>query len=419
MGMSFQKINRMDRQEFQPETIDFSPREWRDPQTGRRLRQLTSGDAHCYPLYYFIPTFTDDGGTIVFHRWAGDSIQMYGLDVASGQARRLTAAKTPRAAHPNGNSQQPASGVYDQMSALNTVTHELLYFDGNELRGVHLDTLSDRLIYTLPADRLPSGQSGVSPDGKSFVFAHMDRSYIENAPATGPNRADARGGVIQMVNLASGEIRQILCVNTWITHVHFQDASRIVFCHPATENGIMVADINGNWYTHIRTQDGPNLKGPLPRETTSHYQTTRQGIAYEMRTKLGLCDPYTYDCQEYHIAEYPVTHIGRDPEARMWFFDTKQPDPVTGIHTGPRCICYMPELKFHQPNIPLILMSGTITWGTGQHSHLHPVLMPDRKEILFVIGDERTRTNHLCLMDVADLPDTARETPIPLEMSIA
>ncbi len=401
-------INSVSRLESQPETIEFSPREWSDPRTGRRLRQLTSGDAHCYPLYYFIPTFTEDGATIVFHRWAGDSIQMYRLDVATGQARRLTSAKTPRPGYPL--FLQPASGVYDQMSALNTVTRELIYFDGNELHAVHLDTLTDRLVCTVPADRRPSGQTGVSPDGRFFVFAHMDRPFLDTAPAGGPRRADARGGVIEMVNLENGRSRQLLCLNPGNTHVHFQDSSRIVFCHPPTENGIMVADINGNWYTHIRTQDGPNLPGPLPIEATSHYQTTRQGIAYEMRTRLGLCDPYTYECQEYLVAEYPVTHIGRDPEARMWFFDTKQPDPGTGIHTGPRCICYMPELRFNQPNVPVVLLSGTITWGTGQHSHLHPVLMPDRNEILFVTGDERTRTNHLCLLDVSDLPDTIRES---------
>src|SRR5206468_1706141 len=124
--------------------------------------------------------------------------------------------------------------------------------------------------------------------------------------------------VIELVELETGVTRQLLCLNTWITHVNFQDNRRILFCHPPTENGILVADIRGNWYTHIRTQDGPNLRGPLRMEMAGHYQATKQGIAYEMRTKLGLCDPYTFECQEYTIAEYPVTHIGRDPEAKLW-----------------------------------------------------------------------------------------------------
>src|SRR4051812_17927008 len=77
---------------LQPETIHFESRSFRDAETGRLMTQLTSGDAHCYPLYYFIPTTTEDGATIIFHRWAGNSIQMYRLDVATGEARRLTNA---------------------------------------------------------------------------------------------------------------------------------------------------------------------------------------------------------------------------------------------------------------------------------------------------------------------------------------
>jgi hypothetical protein len=129
-----------------------------------------------------------------------------------------------------------------------------------------------------------------------------------------------------------------------------------------------------------------------------------------MRDKMGLYDVDTFQQQEYFIADYPVTHIGRDPEARMWFFDSKRVDPQTGDHTGPRCICFMPELKFGTPNKPMLLMSGTRTFGVGQHADVHPQLMPDRKNILCVIGDERTHSNHLCLLDISDLEDTRRET---------
>jgi hypothetical protein len=373
------------------------------------MRQLTHGDGFCYPLYYFIPTATENGATILFHRWADGEIQIYRVDVESGQARRLTNAQ---------NSGAPwrrwmcvdATGVRDQLSAFNVVTRELIYFAGAEIRGVQIDSLVDRLIYTLPADREGSGQCGVSPDGKYLVFAHMAREYFDNAPRGIPNRADARGGIIQLVELATGASRQLLCIHAWITHVHFQDELRIVFCHPPTENGILVADINGNWYTHIRTMDGPLNDGPLKHETTSHYQSTSQGIAYEMRTRVGLCDAYTFACQEYSVADYPVTHIGRDPHARLWFFDSKRPDPQTGEHTGPRCILFLPELKFDAPNKPILLMSGTSTFSEGQHSHVHPTLMPDRKNILCVIGDERSQSNHLCLVDVSDLADTWRET---------
>ena len=38
------------------------------PETGRLVVQLTSGDAQCYPLYYFVPTITRDGRFLVYHK---------------------------------------------------------------------------------------------------------------------------------------------------------------------------------------------------------------------------------------------------------------------------------------------------------------------------------------------------------------
>jgi hypothetical protein len=176
-------------------------------------------------------------------------------------------------------------------------------------------------------------------------------------------------------------------------------------CHPPTEDGLLITDINGGWYAHVRTQDHER-----PGGQTSHYQASDVGIVYEMNDRLGVCDPATYRRREYFISTYPVIHVGRDQEARAWFFDSKRIDPETGTYKNqPRCICYLPELKAEHLNEPQLIMSGTRPYGEGQHAHLHPVIMPDRKNILFVIGDDRWQTNHLCLLDISDLPETVRE----------
>jgi hypothetical protein len=43
------------------------------------------------------------------------------------------------------------------------------------------------------------------------------------------------------------------------------------------------------------------------------------------------------------------------------------------------------------------------TYGSGQKSHFHPQLTPDRRWILFTGGDADSETNHLFLLDVSDL----------------
>ena len=71
-----------------------TPKHFNDPETGRPITQLTSGHYFDYPLYYFIPTATRDGRSIVFYRHRGDDIQLYRLDVESGHTVRLTNAST-------------------------------------------------------------------------------------------------------------------------------------------------------------------------------------------------------------------------------------------------------------------------------------------------------------------------------------
>ena len=108
-------------------------------------------DGHDYPIYYFIPTTTDDDDSIIFHRYQDDQVQLYRLDVSTGQTIQLMQASTPNALWP-----ELTSGIRDQLSALNTITNEAIYYDGYELRVVHIHTLEDRLLQTVPDDRTPS-----------------------------------------------------------------------------------------------------------------------------------------------------------------------------------------------------------------------------------------------------------------------
>jgi hypothetical protein len=68
-----------------------------DPATGRKLIQLTNGDAFCYPLYYFIPSITDDGRYLVYHRCEGDGsgVQLWSLELGTGVHKQLTHAENP------------------------------------------------------------------------------------------------------------------------------------------------------------------------------------------------------------------------------------------------------------------------------------------------------------------------------------
>lgn len=355
-----------------------------DPVTGRLITQITDGPCFDYPMYYYLPTLTRSGRGLLFYRYEGNEVQNRLLDLDTGVSTCLTRARTPDCLwrpwqYP------PATGVRDLMSALNPVSDALVYWDRNELHEVNPFTLRDQCLALLPGDRVPCSLTGVSADGRYYCFAHAARSDWDAHRAKGfPRQGCAT--TLAVASLATGGITDIIQVGHWITHANFHGEDTILFCHAAGENAILVTDLSGGWYTHLRAmRDGMS---------TCHYQSSRRGILYEVQTpgptgRLGYVDPRSHRCREFESSE-PVDHIGYDPEGAFFF------------HSGAG-IRYFPELKACGINASVALTGPIRTYSFGQRSHPHPALTPDRAHILFTGRDARTETNHLCLLDIHDL----------------
>ena len=71
------------------------------PETGRQMLQLTSGPAFCYPLYYYTPSITADGRFLIYHRAEEGWVQLYRLELATGESVQLTHASTPALSYPS------------------------------------------------------------------------------------------------------------------------------------------------------------------------------------------------------------------------------------------------------------------------------------------------------------------------------
>ncbi len=382
-------------------------REWTDPVTGRRMVQLTTGSGHDYPLYYYIPSFTADGQTLLFHRLQEGEIQYHRLDLATGRTVCLTGARTPNALW-RPWLQPPAIGVREFLGAFNQLTHELIYFDTDQLRAVHIDTLADRLVTCVPPGRAPCGLTGISPDGKHFVYPHADRAWWDAHLAAGPDRTSAQAVALEVVNLATGETHTALLINTWVTHTHFYDNQRILFSHPPTEHGILITDLHGHGYACLRPQTAHNTQ-------TCHYHATERGVMYELNRyappidrgwgQMGIVDPDTRHSREYQL-NARITHMGHDPAGWLWFGEQLLDAP-----NAPRVIGYCSRLEPDVINDFIPLTEPLLTCGDQrlQRAHTHPTLMPDRQHILLTVGDPRTQTNHPCLLDVSDLTHVRSE----------
>ena len=105
----------------------ITPGEWTtltDEATGRTLHRLTSAPANSYPLYYFIPSITPDNRYLVFHSERSGWVQLYRLDLASGEIGQLSDGRTRDAGWAIW-CEPRLRGIYNHLSALNGVRNEV------------------------------------------------------------------------------------------------------------------------------------------------------------------------------------------------------------------------------------------------------------------------------------------------------
>jgi hypothetical protein len=384
------------------------------PETGRAVIQLTHGRGTCYPLYYFIPSMSSDGRYLVYHQVLAGEVQLYVLDLTTAQSRQLTHAQNPTTGWQPWNGEQ-GHGVLDYRSVLNPITNEVLFFDDNAVRAVQIESLQTRTLFTLPADRAPIGQNCVTPDGRWFVYIHADRARYAALFPSDPmpyaafyryyweHRGQCKGTCLAAYNLETGEQRTLVNINSPIHHVLPYGNEHLLFCHPASENGMLLTDLRGGWYTHLRTQD--NAGGCV-----CHFLATAHGIAYEVHggtakgSHAGLYQPLTHQRCEFPLPAYfAYTHTGNDPLGRLWFFETLGPDPLKPtLHE----MYYLAEHREGHQDTWVKLSGHWPNYGGGQNADFHPQITLDRRWLLFAAGDPRSQSNQLFLLDVADLQPT-------------
>jgi hypothetical protein len=363
------------------------------PGTDRRVLQLTDDPGFCYPLYYYVPSLTPDG-YLVYHRAHDGDVQLYSLDLDSGESTQLTdATATDTQWRPWCT--DPGEGVLDHRSALNVSRGEVIYFDGTDVRTADVESGARESLFSLPEDRVAIGQNCVTPDGEWFVYIHHDREGFRAMFEDGEvHRHRSEGTVLAAYHVDSGEHRTLVRIDSPIHHVLPYDDEHFVFCHPATENGMLWTDLEGGWYSHFRTRD--EFGG-----AACHHLATARGITYEVLegsagVRAGRYDPFTHDRFEFRLPDdFGYTHTGYDPDGKLFFYETE----------GERGheIRYLDRYREDGTHEWEQIVGDWPTYGGGQKSHFHPRMTPDRNWLVMVAGDDATETNQVFAVDVADL----------------
>jgi hypothetical protein len=373
---------------------------------GRSAIQLTSGPGFCYPLYYYIPSITRDGRWVIHHRAVDGTVQLHRLDLWTGATEQLTHASSPDTWW------RPwcwdaGSGVRDHLSVLDVLHDRVIWFDGGLAQCRDLGSGVTRDLFRLPDDRMPIGQACMSGDGRWFVYIHADRHTYEGIFADDPDyatywsrRERCRDTRLEAFDPDTGEHRTLLVIASPIHHVLPYDERHLLFCHPTAEEGILLTDTDGGWYTHLRTtgEDGGQV---------CHFLGTARGVTYEVLKgsgpkRAGILDPLGRGDFELELPDdMGYIHTGRDPEGLLWLYEGDAP----GRHA-------LRFLERHDPARGDVWHSLTDHWPAfgdpdGQKAHHHPQVVLDRRWLLITAGDPAIGTNHLFLLDIADLEPTA------------
>ena len=155
-------------------------RAFKDPLTGRAIRQLTAGSGDEYHIYYQAYPVTADGKWLVFYSQRDGRTDLYRLGLFDGVITRLTRGRTANSGWwPF--SPLRSEGVYDFIACLHPETGRVFYHDQNEIRVIDIESLEDTLISLGSEDMRPLSQMACSFDGTFITTVWTPKEHIEEA----------------------------------------------------------------------------------------------------------------------------------------------------------------------------------------------------------------------------------------------
>ncbi|HVY52690.1 MAG TPA: hypothetical protein VHA07_14160 [Devosia sp.] len=395
---------------------DITPAEWSrgtDPQTGRAVTRFTSGASNDYPLYYFTPSVTPDLRWLVFHSERSGEVQLYRLDLATGEIGQLTDGHT-RDAGWGVWCEWHLDGIYNHLSALHPMAGEVWYFEDGEIRATHLASFANRRVTDVPSGRMPIGQSAFSPDGRCFAYIHADERRYRALLADREARTkaglftwasdhqifrNAIGATLALVDTDSGAQREVITTDYHFHHVLFVDNDTLLVNHPRGVAGMWVVRRDGSGVRHLRPQTDPRAHGAM----VNHQVVTARGIAYEAvayhedgtrDTYLGMYDPRTDSFAEALLPTDGYVHVGFDPMGRFDFVENSGRDhTILAVRYG---------LGSGAPLGTSLIRRLSSPDHDDQRFHAHPFLANDRQQLYFTDFSPEGRAQ-ICAVDVSDL----------------
>ena len=359
-------------------------KEYKDPKTGARVRQLTGdGSSNVHP-YFTSWAFVGDGAdnTILVSNRSG-AYQWYLLEIPAARLVQLTAGER---LSPN--------------MACVARSGRLFYFDGPALHSVKVDTLEDRELYRVPVGFKPALPT-CSADGRYVAFAYCQ----ETALSTETGRIYATmheryyqhpHSVVMRIDAEKGEAVAAWGEPTWISHVliHPTQPNLILFCHEG--GGTCVAQ--RMWIFNLddkQMRKAAPLYPQKPGESCVHEYFTQQGdvgFQYSLDREGGRREEYNAFIRpdgtwvrQYLLPGNRPGHVQSNSDNTLVVGDRvylgpgdKEDSKYIGLMTHVNGRVQQRRLAWHGSS------------GLTQASHGHPSFSPDDRWVIYNSDAEKS-----------------------------
>ena len=252
---------------FKGHQTQFPRQELPHAQCGARLSQLTDGAGMHYLPYFYNPHLDATGRRLLYVGDQSGSEQAYVLDVETGTATQLTAARG-RDQHWSPYIRVGIDGIRPQFVAWSQPDWEhILFWEDNALKRVHVETLAEGTLYELRADAVP--QILHCSAGGWVSFGYIPREVQEGirTKLAGGERMtwdDAllerltRGCGFVVFDLATRRVVTDEHVPFWVNHIQASPTNtHVLFCQegPWQRQRMWLYDVDAGTSGPLRQQE--------------------------------------------------------------------------------------------------------------------------------------------------------------------
>ena len=369
-------------------------KEFKDPKTGAKVRQLTGdGSENVHPYFTSWAFVGDNADNAIFVSNRSGAFQWYLLEVPAARLVQLTAGES----------------VSPNMACV-ARDGRVFYFDGRVLRSLKVDTLEDRELYRVPAGFKPALPTCTS-DGRYVAFAYCQETTLSTE--TGKIYATMHEryyqhphSVVMRIDTSSGEAVAAWGESQWISHVliHPTEPNLIVFCHEGGSTCVAqrmwTVDLNEKQMRRARP-----LYPQRPGESCVHEFFTRQGdvgFQYSLDREGGR--------EEYNAFIRPDGTWVRQhllPGRRAGHIQSNSDNSLVvgdGAYLGPEDKeggKYIGLMTHVNGRVQVRRLCWHGTSGLTQGSHGHPSFSPDDRWVVF--NSDAQRSNNVYMAEVGSV----------------